>query len=30
MNVCMIYPKLPEQTFWNTARSVELLWGQRR
>jgi len=29
MNVLMIYPKFPEQTFWNTARSVELLWGRK-
>ena len=28
MNVLMLYPKFPEQTFWNTARSVQLLWGQ--
>lgn len=29
MNVLMIYPKFPEQTFWNTARSVKLLWGRK-
>lgn len=29
MNVLMIYPKFPEQTFWNTARSVQLLWGRK-
>ncbi|HEY7166020.1 MAG TPA: B12-binding domain-containing radical SAM protein [Candidatus Binatia bacterium] len=26
MNILMLYPKFPE-TFWNTARSVKLLWG---
>jgi len=29
MNILMIYPKFPEQTFWNTARSVQLLWGRK-
>jgi radical SAM superfamily enzyme YgiQ (UPF0313 family) len=29
MNVLMIYPKFPEQTFWNTARSIQLLWGRK-
>jgi radical SAM superfamily enzyme YgiQ (UPF0313 family) len=29
MNVLMLYPKFPEQTFWNTARSVKLLWGRK-
>jgi radical SAM superfamily enzyme YgiQ (UPF0313 family) len=29
MNVLMLYPKFPEQTFCNTARSVKLLWGRR-
>jgi radical SAM superfamily enzyme YgiQ (UPF0313 family) len=29
MNVLMLYPKFPEQTFWNTARSVQLLWGRK-
>jgi hypothetical protein len=27
MNVLMLYPKFPEQTFWNTARTIKLLWG---
>jgi radical SAM superfamily enzyme YgiQ (UPF0313 family) len=26
MNVLMLYPKFPEQTFWNTARTIKLLW----
>jgi radical SAM superfamily enzyme YgiQ (UPF0313 family) len=29
MNVLMLYPKFPEQTFWNTARSIKLLWGRK-
>ena len=29
MNVLMLYPKFPEQTFWNTTRSVKLLWGRK-
>jgi radical SAM superfamily enzyme YgiQ (UPF0313 family) len=29
MNVLMLYPKFPEETFRNTARSVELLWGRK-
>jgi radical SAM superfamily enzyme YgiQ (UPF0313 family) len=29
MNVLMLYPKFPEETFWNTARSVKLLWGRK-
>jgi radical SAM superfamily enzyme YgiQ (UPF0313 family) len=29
MNVLMLYPKFPEQTFWNTTRSIKLLWGRR-
>ena len=29
MNVLMIYPKFPAQTFWNTARSIELLWRRK-
>jgi hypothetical protein len=29
MNVLMLYPKFPEQTFWNTARSVKLLWRRK-
>ena len=29
MNVLMLYPKFPEQTFWNTSRSVQLLWGRK-
>lgn len=29
MNILMLYPKFPEQTFWNTARSVKLLWGRK-
>ncbi|HKA34123.1 MAG TPA: radical SAM protein [Candidatus Binatia bacterium] len=28
MNVLLLYPKFPEETFWNTARSVKLLWGR--
>ena len=29
MNVLMLYPKFPAQTFWNTARSIKLLWGRK-
>jgi radical SAM superfamily enzyme YgiQ (UPF0313 family) len=29
MNVLMLYPKFPAETFWNTARSVELLWNRK-
>jgi radical SAM superfamily enzyme YgiQ (UPF0313 family) len=29
MNVLMLYPKFPEQTFWNTAASIKLLWGRK-
>jgi radical SAM superfamily enzyme YgiQ (UPF0313 family) len=29
MNVLMLYPQFPEETFWNTARSVRLHWGRR-
>ena len=29
MNVLMLYPKFPEETFWNTARSIKLLWGRK-
>jgi radical SAM superfamily enzyme YgiQ (UPF0313 family) len=29
MNILMLYPKFPEQTFWNTARSVQLLWRRK-
>ncbi|HEV8726250.1 MAG TPA: radical SAM protein [Candidatus Binatia bacterium] len=29
MNILMLYPKFPEQTFWNTTRSVKLLWGRK-
>jgi radical SAM superfamily enzyme YgiQ (UPF0313 family) len=29
MNVLMLYPKFPEQTFWNTSRSIKLLWGRK-
>ena len=29
MNVLMLYPKFPEETFWNTARAVKLLWGRK-
>ncbi len=25
----MLYPKFPEQTFWNSARSVKLFWGRK-
>src|ERR1051326_177508 len=28
MNVLLLYPKFPEETFWNTARSVKRLWGR--
>jgi radical SAM superfamily enzyme YgiQ (UPF0313 family) len=28
MNVLMIYPKFPDETFWNSARSVKLLWSR--
>lgn len=29
MNVLMLYPKFPEQTFWNSQRSVKLLLGRK-
>ena len=29
MNVLMLYPKFPEETFWNTARSVKPLWRRK-
>lgn len=29
MNVLMLYPKFPAETFWNTARAVKLLWGRK-
>jgi radical SAM superfamily enzyme YgiQ (UPF0313 family) len=29
MNVLMLYPKFPDETFWNTARSIKLLWGRK-
>jgi radical SAM superfamily enzyme YgiQ (UPF0313 family) len=29
MNVLMLYPKFPDETFWNTGRSVKLLWGRK-
>ncbi|HTN69553.1 MAG TPA: radical SAM protein [Methylomirabilota bacterium] len=29
MNVLMLYPKFPEETFWNSARAVKLLWGRK-
>lgn len=29
MNILMVYPKFPAETFWNTARSVQLLWGRQ-
>jgi radical SAM superfamily enzyme YgiQ (UPF0313 family) len=29
MNVLMLYPKFPDETFWNMARSVKLLWGRK-
>src|SRR5687767_2942472 len=29
MNILMLYPKFPEQTFWNTARTIKLLWGRK-
>ncbi|MGH7825840.1 MAG: radical SAM protein [Candidatus Binatia bacterium] len=29
MNVLMLYPKFPEETFWNTARSVRLLYRRK-
>jgi radical SAM superfamily enzyme YgiQ (UPF0313 family) len=29
MNVLMLYPKFPEQTFWNTARTIKLLWARK-
>jgi len=29
MNVLMLYPKFPEETFWNTTRSLKLLWGRK-
>ncbi|MGE5304490.1 MAG: B12-binding domain-containing radical SAM protein [Alphaproteobacteria bacterium] len=29
MNVLMLYPRFPEETFWNTGRAVKLLWGRK-
>jgi len=29
MNVLMLYPRFPEETFWNTRRAVKLLWGRK-
>lgn len=29
MNVLMLYPRFPEETFWNTARSVRLLYRRK-
>ncbi|HEX9145524.1 MAG TPA: B12-binding domain-containing radical SAM protein, partial [Candidatus Binatia bacterium] len=29
MNVLMLYPKFPEETFWNTGRAVRLLWARK-
>lgn len=29
MNVLMLYPKFPEETFWNTARSIKRHWGRK-
>jgi radical SAM superfamily enzyme YgiQ (UPF0313 family) len=29
MNVLMLYPRFPDETFWNTARSVRLLYGRK-
>jgi radical SAM superfamily enzyme YgiQ (UPF0313 family) len=29
MNILMLYPKFPEQTFWNTARSIKLMLGRK-
>ncbi|HWP56683.1 MAG TPA: B12-binding domain-containing radical SAM protein [Candidatus Acidoferrales bacterium] len=29
MNILLLYPKFPEETFWNTSRSVRLLWGRK-
>jgi radical SAM superfamily enzyme YgiQ (UPF0313 family) len=29
MNILMLYPKFPDETFWNTTRSVQLLWGRK-
>ena len=29
MNVLMLYPKFPEQTFWNSTRTIKLLWGRK-
>ena len=29
MNVLMLYPKFPEETFWNSQRSVKLLLGRK-
>ncbi len=29
MNILMLYPKFPDETFWNTARSIRLLWGRK-
>jgi radical SAM superfamily enzyme YgiQ (UPF0313 family) len=29
MNVLMLYPRFPQETFWNTARSVRLLYGRK-
>src|ERR1043166_4251897 len=29
MNVLMLYPKFPAETFWNTTRSVKLFWRRK-
>jgi radical SAM superfamily enzyme YgiQ (UPF0313 family) len=29
MNVLLLYPKFPEETFWNTGRAIKLLWGRK-
>jgi radical SAM superfamily enzyme YgiQ (UPF0313 family) len=29
MNILMLYPRFPEQTFWNTARTVKLILGRK-
>jgi radical SAM superfamily enzyme YgiQ (UPF0313 family) len=29
MNVLMLYPRFPEETFWNSGRSVKILWSRK-
>lgn len=29
MNILMLYPRFPEQTFWNTAGSIKFMLGRK-